>query len=350
MSQNSLVEYMWLDGETTQQLRSKTRVLPYSESLSVGDCPEWGFDGSSTKQAAGNSSDCLLKPAYLCPDPFRGEGNYLLLCEVYTAEDTPHFTNTRVAAREFFEENLNLKPFIGFEQEYTIIQNGKPYGWPQIGEPRAQGPFYCGAGFGQVHGRDLVEEHLSMCQEANLSIYGVNAEVMLGQWEFQIGYRGIPNEKADPLTISDQLWIARYILYRVSEFYDVQISFDNKPMKGDWNGSGLHTNFSTAQTRDKSTGAKFIGKIISYLAKHHQSYIVQYGEKLEERLTGLHETCDINTFKYGHSDRGASVRVPIATTQNGYGYFEDRRPGANADPYTVSILLVKAAVESPNAF
>lgn len=345
---NSLLataEYLWLDGAVpTTEVRSKARVLSQIEVKNIDDFPDWGFDGSSTWQAHGSHSDCILKPAYYCKNPLRTTpGNhYLVLCEVYESDYTPHLTNSRSELRLLMDKAENLDPWIGFEQEYTFFEYTRPLGWPDRGGfPAHQGPFYCGVGYSRVFGRDIVEDHMDLCRQANLSFYGINAEVMPGQWEFQVGYRGVKGEKCDPLTISDQMWIARYLLNRVSEKYEVIVSLSNKPMPGDWNGAGMHTNFSTNKTRDEKSGLDSINKAVENLRLSHNKHIRDYGANLEERLTGLHETCHIGQFKSGVSDRGASIRIPLQTAESGYGYFEDRRPGANADPYKVSSRLVE---------
>ena len=339
-------EYIWLDGASpTQQLRSKTRMLSYEKNRTLDSFPEWSFDGSSTWQALGRSSDCLLKPVFATSDPLRTNGeHYLVLCEVLSADGSPHPTNKRVNLRECMEKVADQDPYIGFEQEYTlftgVLESERwPLGWPQGGYPAPQGPFYCGVGASCVYGRDIVEEHAHMCELAGLNLYGTNAEVMLGQWEFQIGYRG-PGEPADPLLMSDHLWVARYLLGRVAERSEVAVSYSNKPVEGDWNGAGMHTNFSTKATRDKKTGMTAINAAVESLKTKHGDHIRNYGSGLEERLTGLHETCHIDEFKSGVSNRGASIRIPVATHQNGCGYIEDRRPGANADPYVVSAQLI----------
>ena len=344
MTKVSIVEYIWLDGvQPTQALRSKARVLPFSDSMSVGDLPEWSFDGSSTQQAEGNDSDCALQPVSIVADPIRGEGHYLAMCEVLHADKTVHPSNTRSLLRKAMEEYGEAKdPFIGFEQEYTLFKDKRPLGWPKEGYPAPQGPFYCGVGSKNVFGRELVEEHTRMCIDAGLCYYGLNAEVMPGQWEFQIGYRGISSEKADPLTIADHLWYARYLMHHVGERHGVEISFDNKPVKGDWNGAGLHTNFSTNEMRNPETGRNAIELAIKNLEKNHVEHISSYGEGLDERLTRLHETCSIKDFKSGVSDRGASIRIPLSTSEKGCGYIEDRRPGANADPYLVGLKLLES--------
>jgi glutamine synthetase len=232
-------------------------------------------------------------------------------------------------------------PWIGFEQEYTLMDGTAPLGFPQTGFPAPQGPYYCSVGFNVAFGRKVVEAHTKACIDANLMIYGINAEVLPGQWEFQIGYRGIDGESADPLNVSDHLWISRWLLYRIAEDYGVVPSFDAKPVKGDWNGSGKHTNFSTKSMRDPIVGMTAIGDAIEALSGKHHEHIDVYGDGLAERLTGLHETASIHEFKSGIADRGASIRIPQQVSSKGYGYLEDRRPAANADPYAVSARILE---------
>jgi len=339
----SQATYIWHDGAVpTQTLRSKNRVIEAKSNIKIEDFPEWGFDGSSTNQALGDDSDLILKPVCFVNDPILGEQNYLVLCEVFNPDGTPHPTNKRAVLRDLMEKfGKAHDPWIGFEQEYTLFRGTTPLGWPDRGYPAPQGPFYCGVGADEVFGRALVEEHTQACLDAGLMIFGTNAEVMPGQWEFQIGYRGVNGEKADPLTVSDHLWIARWLLYRIGEKYKITATLDPKPVKGDWNGAGKHTNFSTKETRDPKTGMDAINKAVDALGKQHNKHIAVYGYALEERLTGRHETASISTFTSGVSDRGASIRIPRQVSIKGYGYFEDRRPGANANPYEVSAALME---------
>ncbi len=337
-------EYIWLDGvQPTQGLRSKMLVLSSPKStISLSSFPSWSFDGSSTSQAKGAKSDLFLRPVQYFQDPIRGEKNYIVMCEVLHVDGkTPHESNTRSQLKDLLSKGADKeKVWIGFEQEYTLFEGSKPLGWPEEGFPEPQGPFYCGVGAHVVCGREIVELHLAACQAAGIYLCGVNAEVMLGQWEFQIGHRGFEGEEADPLTIADQTWAARWLLHRIAEEYSVHVSFDNKPVKGDWNGAGMHTNFSTSKMREQG-GIKEIDKAIEKLSKTHKEHIAVYGDKLGERLTGLHETCNIKEFRAGPLDRGASIRIPAHVVQKGYGYLEDRRPGANADPYKVAKRLIQ---------
>ena len=341
MKKNKFAEYIWLDGsKPTQQLRSKTRIVEVDDNISLDLFPEWGFDGSSTNQATGDNSDCILQPVSFVSDPIRKDGNFLVMCEVFNRDGSPHSSNTRSILRDALTQGAaEQDPLFGFEQEYTMFDNDGPLGWPKNGYPEPQGPFYCGVGTGKVYGRALVEAHQQACVDANLLFYGVNAEVMLGQWEFQIGYRGF-DEPADALLTADHVWYATWLLNRLAEDYNIKISYDNKPMKGDWNGAGCHTNFSTKAMRDKSTGKEAVEKAIKNLESNHSDHIKIYGYGLDQRLTGDHETCSINEFKSGDSDRGASIRIPVATSEKGYGYLEDRRPGANSDPYLVSAQIL----------
>ena len=285
-------EYIWLDGATpTQRLRSKTRIVafPENEAETLAAFPTWSFDGSSTYQAAGHDSDLILKPEAFVPDPLRGAGHFLVLCEVLDPDGTPHATNTRARLRQVLAAGAaEHEPWLGFEQEYTLLKGGTPLGFPATGLPAPQGPYYCGVGADVAFGRPVVEAHTRACLEADLMIYGINAEVLPGQWEFQIGYRGLPEESADPLTVADHLWLARWLLWRIAEEFHVVPTLAAKPVKGDWNGSGLHTNFSTRATRAAGTGLAAIGRAVQALGERHAEHIAVYGDGLAERLTGLH--------------------------------------------------------------
>ena len=326
-------EYIWMDGHTpTQKLRSKTTIID-GPITNLEQLPEWGFDGSSTMQAEGHASDCLLRPVYFAPDPIRGEDDILVLCEVFNADGSVHRSNSRAALRELMENHEHEEPWFGIEQEYTFFTGRSPLGWPEGGYPAPQGPFYCGVGADEVFGREIVEEHMSACLEAGINISGINAEVMPGQWEFQVGPVGA-------LAAGDEIWVARWLLYRIAEDFGVSATLHPKPVKGDWNGAGAHTNFSTKSMRQEG-GIDVIVDACEKLSKKHDEHIAVYGAHNEERLTGLHETCSIKEFRYGVSDRGASIRIPMATQNNGKGYLEDRRPAANMDPYKVCAKLIE---------
>ena len=352
MHKLSLAEYIWLDGSRpVQSVRSKSRVVHVPENPGPQDFPAWSFDGSSTEQASGDDSDCLLEPVCAVRDPLRGAGHFLVLCEVLSADGSVHASNGRATLRAVLDAVDHVTdPWVGFEQEYTLYRDGRPLGFPSNGFPGPQGPYYCGAGADRVYGRDLVEKHARACLDAGLMLYGLNAEVMPGQWEFQVGFRGIEGEKGNPLVVSDHVWIARWLLQRFGEQQGIEVSFDNKPVKGDWNGAGMHTNFSTSDTRDPDHGLDSIHGAIERLERRHEAHISHYGDQLGDRLTGLHETCDIATFKWGIAHRGASIRIPQTVAIKGYGYLEDRRPGANADPYMVAASLIATVCGAEEVF
>jgi glutamine synthetase len=344
-----MAEYIWLDGYyPTQGLRSKARSIGFEtpEAVTLESFPMWGFDGSSTQQAEGKSSDCLLKPVYFVNDPIRGTGNFLVMCEVLNVDETPHVSNTRAKLREVMDAGgAQEDPWCGFEQEYTLFDGTRPLDWPVDGYPAPQGPYYCGVGATKIFGRPLVEAHTKACIEAGIVIYGINAEVMPSQWEFQIGYRDVAGDKVGAMDICDQVWLGRWLLNRLGEDFGITVSYDPKPVKGDWNGAGMHTNFSTKSMRAAKTGKDTVTFALENLAKTHLDHIAVYGDKNAERLTGAHETCHISQFRYGQSDRGASIRIPTATAKNGYGYIEDRRPAANADPYLVAARLIQTVCD-----
>jgi glutamine synthetase len=320
-------EYIWIDGaEPTPKLRSKTKIVKTGDPL-----PIWGFDGSSTGQASGHFSDLVLNPVFSCPDPVRGAPHVLVMCEVLNTDMTPHPSNTRHALAEVSKRYESHDSWFGIEQEYTFFDGVKPLGWPSNGFPAPQFGYYCGVGADEVFGRSIVERHMDACLTAGLLFSGINAEVMPAQWEFQIGPAG-------PLEASDHMWVARWLLYRIAESHGVSATLDPKPVKGDWNGAGAHTNFSTKEMRESYDACV---RAAEALGERHELHIANYGHGIEDRLTGKHETCSYKQFKYGVSDRGASVRIPWQVAREKKGYIEDRRPCANVDPYTVTRLIIE---------
>ena len=328
----SKLEYIWLDGyDPTQSLRSKTKIVD-DFSGDLADAPIWAFDGSSTEQADGSASDCLLKPVsvFADPDRFGGDG-WLVMAEVLSADGSAHASNGRATIDDDDDEF-----WFGFEQEYTIIDpdTGRPLGFPKEGFPAPQGPYYTSVGTQNAYGRELVDEHLHLCLAAGLNVEGINAEVMMGQWEFQIFAKGAGRS-------GDEMWVGRYLLERTAEKYGLVIDWHPKPIKGDWNGSGMHANFSNDAMRTAGNKETFI-QICEEFSKHIQEHIAVYGADNDHRLTGLHETQAIDKFSYGEYDRGASIRIPIGTIDDGWnGRLEDRRPASNADPYKVAAVIIK---------
>jgi len=332
-------EYIWIGG-SGNDIRSKTRTLK-KRVEGIKDIPCWNYDGSSTGQADGSYSEIWLNPVKFVPDPFRGGDNILCLCETLNAKTMkPIDTNKRHGAAAIFEQKevASEETWWGIEQEYTMFDHSGtvPLGWPSNGFPAPQGPYYCSIGAKVAFGRQVSEAHYRACLYAGIDISGTNAEVMPGQWEYQIG----PTVGIDS---GDQCWLARYILNRVAEDFGVVISYEPKPIKGDWNGAGMHTNYSTRSMRAEG-GYKAIIAGIEKLAKAHKEHMAAYGKNNEERMTGHHETASYDVFKYGVADRGASVRIPRQCELDQKGYLEDRRPAANGDPYLVTSLIAKTTL------
>ncbi|CAH1757746.1 3849_t:CDS:2 [Entrophospora sp. SA101] len=319
-------EYVWIDG--TNGLRSKTTTLDFKPA-DVSELKEWNFDGSSTEQAPGHDSDVLLRPAAVFKDPFRGGDNIIVLCECYNSDGTPNKTNFRHSCAKIMQNHTDAHPWFGLEQEYTLFDvDGNVLGWPKGGYPGPQGPYYCSVGANVAYGRDIVEAHYRACLYSGVNISG--------QWEFQIG----PCEGID---MGDHLWMARYLLKRVAEDFGVVVSFHPKPIKGDWNGAGCHTNYSTEAMR-KEGGIKAINEAIDKMSSRHNEHIAVYGEDNDLRLTGAHETGHISQFSSGVANRGASIRIPRHVAAQGKGYLEDRRPASNIDPYRVTHIIVETTL------
>ena len=335
----TLVEYVWIGGNNN--LRGKTKVMD-REVNSVSDLSEWNYDGSSTNQAAGEDSEVIIKPCALFNDPFRRGHHKMVLCDTYRPDGTPVENNHRQWAKAIFDQGLDEEPWYGLEQEYFLMDpnTNKPLGFPQNGFPNAQGQYYCSTGAQNAFGRQVAEEHLEACIYAGIKISGVNAEVAPGQWEFQIG-------PCVGIEEGDHLWMARYLLNRVAEKYGVVVDLEPKPVKGDWNGSGCHTNYSTKNMRegtDDKSGLEHIDEAIEKLSHRHMEHMNVYGSGNEQRMTGAHETASYDTFSHGVANRGASIRRGNQTVKDGKGYFEDRRPSSNCDPYLVTGMMFETTV------
>lgn len=332
--------------------------------------PVWNFDGSSTGQATGHESDVILRPVHIYENPFYSDTKihgepmlaYIVLCECYNKDYTTHATNTRVACSLSAEKFALSECLFGIEQEYVLFERLRPniggdndyvmfdeiitpenapsktclpYKWISRNDPGKgpQGPYYCSAGGDRSFGRVIADEHMLLCLKAGIEICGTNSEVMASQWEFQVG-------ACDPLKTCDDLIVARYILNKVTEKYNCWASFHPKPYKGDWNGSGAHTNFSTKEMRAPG-GFKYVLEACEKMRATHTEHIQIYGIDNELRLTGAHETAAITEYNWGVGNRGCSVRIPLHVFNNGCGYLEDRRPASNCDPYLVTNAIMK---------
>lgn len=340
-----IAEYVWIGGNN--ELRSKTRVMNFSCSnkLELSRYPKWNFDGSSTKQASGEDSEVVIVPRCVFNSPFL-DNSVLIMCDTFTPSGVPLSNNNRVYAETIFSNTVvsEQKPWFGMEQEYFLIEpeSGRALGITnEKVQNEGQGKFYCSVGAGKAFGRKVVEKHLEYCINAGITISGINAEVAPGQWEFQIG-------PCEGLDAGDHLWMARYIMERVAEEFGFAVDWEPKPEQGDWNGSGCHTNYSTLNMRNENTnnrtGLDYINDAIEKLSYKHNEHMAVYGTGNELRMTGLHETAKYDTFSYGTANRGASIRIGNENVRNKCGYFEDRRPSSNCDPYLVTAKLCETTL------
>ena len=349
------LDYVWLDGYDVKNMRMKTRYFDGYE-LDMKDLPVWGFDGSSTMQAEGENSDCVLEPVKLYRDTSDPMGmSHIVLCEVMNPDGTAHSSNTRAKLRQIIDkcgglDVVSKDMMFGIEQEYVIFdkKTGRPSGWPDNGFPPPQGRYYCGVGGDVVEHRAMIDSHAELCNRAGIPIQGTNAEVMLSQWEYQVG-------PSNALDVCDHLWAARYMMERLAEKEGLYIKLDPKPISGDWNGSGAHINFSSRYMREDAS-MDDIYRICIEFGKYRSELISCYGKDNQFRLTGNHETAHIDDYTWGVSDRGASIRIPMSTANKGRGHLEDRRPAANIDPYeaigaiTKYMHIVEKEVAQPTLF
>ena len=331
-----ILEYVWIDGNF--KLRSKYMTLNI-DHISLEKIPLWNYDGSSTNQGDTENSEVILSPKSYYKNPFFPTvESYLVMCDTYNRNEVgdliPTFTNNRYFSNIIFNKSLQEIPWFGIEQEYFMMGKNN---YPIINSSpssllKEQGDYYCGVGANNISFRKLAEKHYTYCLYSELSISGINAEVAPSQWEYQIG-------PVEGIWAGDQLWISRYILQKLGEEFDVVISFTPKPLVSPWNGSGLHTNFSTLKTRIAG-GLDLLLKYIEKLSKKHLEIMEKgyYGDN-SQRLTGLCETSSLTSFTYGIGTRNTSVRIPKQVYINHCGYLEDRRPASDADPYLVTGII-----------
>tara|TARA_B100001287_G_C22613734_1_gene496462 strand:- start:35 stop:1090 length:1056 start_codon:yes stop_codon:yes gene_type:complete len=342
MVNSTIIEYVWIGGKG--ELRSKIKVIneyyTYNDICNNSKIKpyylekfKWNYDGSSTEQANGDDSEITLNPVriFYNPDNYDYANSFILLCDTYCSNGEPAKYNNRKLAKEIFDKDLSQKPWFGLEQEYFLMD---PYTRKPIcfDDTTKQGQFYCSVGYNNAFGRDIAEEHLQKCITAGIKITGINAEVAPGQWEFQIGI-------CEGIEAGDHMIVARYLLEKITEKYNAYVDFEPKPLEGDWNGSGCHTNYSTLNMREGCediTGLEFIQEAIEKLSLKHDEHMAVYGTGNEKRMTGKHETASYDKFSHGVANRGASVRIGNETYKNQKGYFEDRRPSSNCDPYLVT--------------
>ena len=335
---NILLEYIWLDSKNN--LRYKTKEMDL-QTISIDNLPIWNYDGSSTGQALGSDSEVFLKPTVIFNDPFRTEHkSYLVWCDMLNKNMAPLTNSTRCQVIDIFTKFKDEEPWFGIEQEYFIMNpvNNLPIGFTSNEKMEQQGKYYCSVGSDRSFGREIVEKHLNYCLKAGIKICGVNGEVAPGQWEYQIG-------PCVGIDAGDHVWMSRYILNRVAEQYGYNISYHPKPLgiKNDWNGSGCHTNFSTKKMREPN-GINDINLALNRLSKVHSLHMDNYGDDNILRMSGRHETSSYNVFTVGRANRGASIRIPNMVLKDGCGYFEDRRPASNCDPYVVTSLILEASL------
>jgi len=337
-------EYIW-PGTKRIDLRSKTRTLDIASVKSLKDLPEWEFDGSLTSQSYGNNADVVLRPIQYYPDPFRGGNNVLVLCECILPERrTPIPTNTRDLAGQVFSQIEQYETAFSIIQEYGLMVPegttpcGCPLGWPRVGFPKGAGQDQKYAvGINQRAGHRIAEAHFRACLYSGMQITNLHSGKYKGDWSFQLGSAG-------GMQVSDQLMVARWILLRVGEEFGVSVSFDPKPYKDSDHLRRATVQFSTVRMRDTAKGFSRIVRAVEKLGRRHREHLAVYGMSNISRTTSAYENGPLSKFSYGIANVRASVNIPRKAKQMNAGYFEDRRPSSNMDPYVVTAKIARTII------
>jgi glutamine synthetase len=355
LSENILsvkMEYLWIDAFDT--IRSKTKVKMFnstdfkklpSEFGEVGSVefdknliPEWYFDGSSTNQSCEQNSDVILKPKFICLDPFNESNNisFLVLCDTYNSNDTPHKTNKRVECSIIEEQSTRQNPLFGISQEYIICFLDSSIGNNFYQYAKNESPYYCGIGSNKIAIRNIMNDHLTKCLKAGLHFRGMNTGIEANKGEFQLG-------ELSMTLIGDELWVARYILIRVCELYNAYPVFESKDIEKyeKYDISKGYVNFSTNKMRSEN-GFDNIIETCEKLKLKHKEYLDICGIESTNTNCGIENTnSHCENFNFGVSNRTTSVRIPFNAEKNKKGYLEDRRAPANMNPYVVTSIIVK---------
>jgi glutamine synthetase len=249
---------------------------------------KWSYDGSSVGLCDTKNSDRDLIPIYTSSNK---KENYVVCID---SMDLNEYIN-------IFKIGNKFK--IGFEQEFFVCSS-------------SYNDSYC-----RPYSNNIQEVICDINNTVNL--YGFNTEVAENQYEIQLEANTLLNSICD-------LIIARFLLLRKID----RVSFKPKPFK-DLNGSGLHINISY-----KGIENSYL-KFLQNLQKTHSEFIKNTGYKNRERLTGAHETSNYNVFKYGISDRTASIRL-IKDTNGKIERVEDRRPGSDTNPFHIACFYIDA--------
>ncbi|XP_021195508.3 glutamine synthetase [Helicoverpa armigera] len=321
------------------RLRATRNIGVFDENLK--DLPVMSFNGSATRQAKRTNADMYLFPRAIYRDPIHRGRSILVMCDTYDTQLQPTATNNRVRCAEAYLKCEEDEPWFGIEQELFLMSadDMRPLGWPYKGFPERSSRYYCGVGADRTFGRDLMEAHYKCCLYAGIPIVGLNVEMGPSQWEYQIG-------PSVGVSAGDDLWMARYILQILAEQYGIEVSMKPKPLP-DWMGSGAHVNFSTKLMRDVN-GIVEIEKAIEKLGYAHQAHLKLFdphgGRENAKRLVGSHQVAHGDELTAGVGERLNSIRIHRNIAFEKKGYFEDRRPGANCDPYVVVDALLRTCV------
>uniref|UniRef100_A0A2A4J2C5 glutamine synthetase n=1 Tax=Heliothis virescens TaxID=7102 RepID=A0A2A4J2C5_HELVI len=334
-----LATYVWIDG-TGENLRSKERTLDFMPKVAE-DLPVLTYDGSGTRQARKKNADMYLFPRAIYRNPIHRGRSILVMCDTFDKNLQPTATNNRVRCAEAYLKCAEEEPWFGIEQELYLMNSYdlRPLGWPYKGFPDKTTQYHYGIGADKAFGRELMEAHYKCCLYAGIAYGGLNVEMGPSQWEYQVG-------PSVGVSAGDDVWMARYILQILAEQYGVAVSIKPKPIPH-WQGSGTHVNFSTKLMREEN-GIIEIEKAIGKLAAAHKDHLKLYdpygGRDNARRLIGSHQAAHMHEFSAGVSERSTCIRIHRSVAVDKKGFFEDRRPASNCDPYRVIDSLLRTCV------
>ena len=329
-----LNQYVWSDKYGEPRVTTK---LESDHDINKLLC----FNGLNTGQSVDtNNSDIYIRPVQRYNNPLIKRTKELepsiFVCELMLDENKSHSSNERNRSIKVLEnyEDVNMS----FTLDFFVTKKNVPVAFLSNPPPSQQGIFYCGVGGDIAVGQECANDIFQNANRADLNVTQLSGGVAPSQWTIKL-------EGTAKVKLLDDLICLRYIIAKSAEKYGVTICFHPQLLKEEWNGSACLIEYSNDKMRTDKECNYIRNTVIKNLDKTHAEYVSKCGEDNNRRLIGTNNTSKNDEFTSAVGKYDCSVRIPKLTNVRGHGSIEDRRPGANMDPYVVVPYLLNASFQ-----